>query len=135
MRRYPKARVIVSAAIAVLVALPFAFAAALGGLLAEDLGGGSATVSSCDTDGFTASYATSGGLVTSVTVGGIADPGCEGGDLSVTLTNSSGTSLGSGGPQTVPTDGGTVDNSLTLSLVPQPTASQVARVHVAVTGP
>jgi hypothetical protein len=109
-------------------------AATLGGLSAGKLGAGGQAVSSCDTNGFTVSYATSGGNVTSATIGGIADPTCEGGQLSVTLTNGT-TSIGAGGPATVPTDAGTVDNQVTVALSPQPAAAQVNRVHVSITGP
>lgn len=111
------------------------FAASLGGLTGERLGAGNAVVAACDTDGFTVSYTTSAGNVTSVTLGGIADPGCEGGQLSVVLANSSGTSVGAGGPTVVPTDGGTVDNSMTMPLSPTPAASVVTAIHVVVTGP
>jgi hypothetical protein len=110
-------------------------AASLGGLTPRKLGADSAVVSACDSDGFSVSYTNSGGNVTSVDVSGIADPGCEGGQLSVVLANASGTSIGAGGPTTVPTDAGTVDNTMTVSLSPTPAASTVAAVHVAVTGP
>jgi hypothetical protein len=116
------------------VTLP-GFAASLGGLTPKKLGADGAAVAACDSDGFTVSYTTSGGNVTAVDVGGIADPGCEGGALSLVLANSSGTSVGAGGPQTIPTDGGTVDNSVTVTLSPTPAASVVAAVHIAVSGP
>jgi hypothetical protein len=134
--RHIRLRLVALAILAVLSAASLvAFAASLGGLSADDLGGGSDTVESCDSDGFTPSYTTSAGNVTAVTVGGIADPGCEGGMLSVTLTDSAGTGIGSGGPQTVSTDGDVLDNSTAVSLSPQPAASQVTHIHVAVTGP
>jgi hypothetical protein len=64
------------------------------------VGGGSAQVSKCDPDGFTAtSFATSGGKVTGVTVGGIA-PECAGGSLRVNLTQGT-ASVAAGGPVTV----------------------------------
>jgi hypothetical protein len=110
-------------------------AASLGGLTPRKLGADSAVVSACDSDGFSVSYTNSGGNVTSVDVSGIADPGCEGGLLSVVLANASGTSIGASTPTTVPTDAGTVDNTMTVSLSPTPAASAVAAVHVAVTGP
>jgi hypothetical protein len=72
--------------------------------------------------------------VTSATVGGIADPGCEGGQLSLTLANGT-ASIATGGPVTVPTDAGTTDNAVTVALSPQPAAAQVNRVHVSITGP
>jgi putative aminopeptidase FrvX len=117
----------------VLVIVP-GMAATLGGLSAGKLGGGGAVVSSCDTNGFTVSYATSGGNVTSATIDGIADPACEGGQLQVTVANGT-TSIGVGGPTVVPTDAGTADNSVTVPVSPQPAAAQVNRVHVAIAGP
>jgi hypothetical protein len=72
--------------------------------------------------------------VTSVTIAGIADPACEGGQLSLTLT-STGTALAAGGPQAVPTDGDPADNSMTVSVSPQPAASQVDGIHLVIEGP
>lgn len=125
----------VALAIALTAATLPAVAATLGGLTPANLGAGSATVSACDTDGVTVSYNNSGGNITSVDVSGIADPGCEGGQLSLVLADASGASIGAGGPTTVPTDGDTVDNSMTVTLSPTPAASAVAAVHVVVTGP
>ena len=91
-------------------------------------------VAACDGDGLTVRYTVSATNVTAVTIGAIADPGCEGGKLSVTLANGT-TSVGSGGPQTVPTDGDTVGNSMTVAISPQPAAAQVNAIHVAISGP
>jgi hypothetical protein len=121
-------------AVAVLSA-SLASAAALGGVSSGRVGAGDAAIAACDANGFTVSYTTVGGNVTAATVADIADPGCEGGDLSVTVTNGAGDSIASGGPSSIPTDGDTSPNSLTLSVSPQPTAEQVAGVHVAVVGP
>lgn len=110
------------------------FAATLGGLTPGRLGARGAVVAACDTNGFTVTYVTSGSTVTSATVGGIADPGCQTGVLSLTLADGA-TSVASGGPTTVPTDPGTVDDSVTLALSPQPPAAQVNRVHVSIEGP
>lgn len=109
-------------------------AASLGGLGGGTLGAGGAVVSACDPNGFTVGYTTASGNVTAVNLSGIADPGCEGGRLSLTLANASGTSLGAGGPQTVPTDGDTADNAMTVAVSPT-TASAVTSVHVVITGP
>lgn len=125
--------VAVAVALATAAVVP-AFAASLG-LSSGRLGAGAAVVSACDSNGFTVSYTTSGGNVTSVGVGAIADPGCEGGSLQVTLANASGTSVGAGGPQAVPTDGDTTDNAMTVALSPTPAAGVVTAVHVVVTGP
>ena len=121
-------------ALAIVVVVVPGFAATLGGLLPGKLGARGTAVAACDTNGFTVSYATSGLNVTSVTLGGIADPGCEAGQLSLTLANGT-TSLASGGPVTVPTDVDTIDNSVTVSLSPQPTSLQVNRIHVSIVGP
>ena len=134
MRPYPRAAVAVLAICVAAAAVP-GFAASIGGLTAKNLGAGSAVVPSCDANGFSVSYTTTAGLVTAVNVGGIADPGCEGGQLSLRLANSSGTSVGAGGPSTVPTDAGTVDNAMTVTVSPQPAAGVVTAVHVVVTGP
>lgn len=123
----------VAVAIATAAVVP-AFAASLG-LSAARLGAGAAAVSACDADGFTVGYTTSGGNVTGVAVSGIADPGCEGGALSVTLADTSGAAIGSGGPQTVAADGDTADNSITVALTPTPLASAVTAVHITVSGP
>ena len=88
--------VVVAVAISVAAMILTGHAAGLGGLGAGRLGAGGATVPACDTNGFTVTYTTSGGNVTNAIVGGIADPGCEGGSLSVTLTNGT-TSVGAGG--------------------------------------
>jgi len=131
--RLRRRHVAVAVAIATAAVVP-AFAASLG-LSSGDLGAGAAVVSACDTNGFTVSYTTSGANVTSVGVAGIADPACEGGVLSVTLADASGAAVGSGGPQTVPTDGDGTDNSMTVALSPSPAASIVTAVHVVVSGP
>jgi hypothetical protein len=125
---------VVTALAAVSVAMVPAFATSLGGLTPGTAGARGVAVTACDTNGFTMSYATSGSNVTSATVGGIADPGCEGGQLSLILANGT-TSLAAGGPATVPTDAGTTDSAVTVTLSPQPAAAQVNRVHVSITGP
>lgn len=110
-------------------------AAASFGITTKSVGGGNAPVPHCDADGFTHAFTTSRGLVTAVTVGGIADPACEGGNLSLTLTNAAGDSISMGGPQTVPTDGDTIDNSVNVATSPQPLASLLAGIHVYIEGP
>jgi hypothetical protein len=125
---------VTTAAVAVLSA-SLASAAALGGITTDRVAAGNAAIAACDANGFTVTYTTVGGNVTAATVADIADPGCEGGDLSVTVTNSAGDSIASGGPSSIPTDGDTSPNSLTVSVSPQPAAEQVAGVHVAVVGP
>lgn len=113
----------------------YAAAASLGTINDATLGAGNGTVVACDNDGFSVSYTTSGGNVTQVTLSGISDPGCEGGRLSLTLTDGSGNAIGSGGPVTVPTDGDAVDQQMTVNVSPQPSAEAVQGIHVVVGGP
>ncbi len=129
-----KSVILWSAAVVTAASASVALAAGVG-ISGTKLGGGNIPVVACETDGFTVGYTTSRGNVTAVTVGAIADPGCEGGSLSVTLTDSAGASIATGGPQTVPTDGDTTDNSMALTTSPQPGAAQVAGYHVSIAGP
>lgn len=110
-------------------------AASLGGLTAKRLGAGSAVVAACDTNGFIVGYTTSAGSVSAVNVSGIADPGCEGGELSLRLVDASGVVVVAGGPQTVPTDGDTLDNAMSVQVNPPVMAATVTAIHVVVTGP
>lgn len=82
-------------AIAIIVGLTvfstvFAVAASLN-ITAASLGAGTATVSSCDTDGIATSFDTTysvaavGYKVTTVHVTGIATPGCDGRTMKITL--------------------------------------------------
>lgn len=91
-------------------------------------GNGSSPIASCDTDGFTVSYTTSGGNLTSVGVGGIA-PACNGASLRLTVVNSSRTSVASGGPVAV---SGT---SATVSVSPNPPGATPAGVDISIVGP
>jgi len=134
MPAYRKVALLVLAATLAAAMLP-GFAASIGGLTATKLGADSAVVASCDTDGFSIDYTNTTGTVTAVVVSGIADPGCEGGTLSLVLANAAGASVGAGGPTVVPTDAGTADNTMTVSLSPTPAASVVTAVHVVVSGP
>ena len=110
-------------------------AATLGGVNSGRIAAGDTPIESCDADGFTVSYSTAGGNVVQATAADIADPACEGGSLSITVTNASGDSIASGGPASIPTDGDSSPNSLTVAVSPQPAAEQVAGVRVAVVGP
>jgi hypothetical protein len=130
-----------AASIPIVVVVVVAFVLA-GSALAAQLavtsrttGGGNTAVVACDTDGFLRSYTTSRGNVTAVTIGGIADPACEGGTVRVTIKNASGSSIASAGPQTIAADGDAVDNSVTMTTSSQPAAGQVAGIDIAVEGP
>lgn len=90
--------------------------------------GGSAAVSTCDADGFTAaSFTTSAGKVTSVTVGGIS-AACQGGRLSLHLT-AGGSSVAIGGPVMV------TGTSQTVTVTGGPDAWTVAGLEAVVIGP
>ena len=110
-----------------------ASAAALGGVRGE-VAAGNAPITTCDTNGFTVTYTTSGGNVTAVTVGGIGNPGCEGADLTATVTDAGGTRIASGGGP-IPTDGDTADDTMTVLVDPNPAAEQVSGYHIAIVGP
>jgi hypothetical protein len=103
-----------------------ALAASLGGITGK-LGAGNASVAACDTT-FGTGYTTVGGNVTVVDVTGI-DAACVGGALSVRLTNSAGTSIGSGGPATI---SGT---SRTVSISGAPDGDLVTGIRISIEGP
>jgi hypothetical protein len=122
-------------AAATVAVLCVASAATLEGISSGQVGAGEAPITACDATGFTLNYTTVGGNVTAVTVNGIEDPGCEGGELSLTLTDTGGASISSGGPQAITSDGDTADNSALVSLSPNPAAEQVAGYHISLVGP
>ena len=125
---------VASAAIAAVLATTYASAASLGGASSPAVGAGAAAIASCDSS-FTIDYTTSHGDVTAVTVGDIADPACEGGEVRVSVVSAAGAEIASGGPGTVPSDGDTSPGSATIAVVPNPAAEQVATAHVSVVGP
>lgn len=127
--------ILISMIIAALVPLSFVHAASLGGATSTKVGSGQAAIVPCDADGFTPTYTTSGGNITSVTVSGIADPRCEGTTLKLTVVDGSGAAIASGGPQAIPTDGDTIDNSMVVLVSPQPAAAAAAGVHISVVEP
>jgi hypothetical protein len=110
-----------------------ALAASLGGITSDDVGADSAVVASCDTDGVTASYATGWDTtdrryeITAVTVGGVNDA-CDGDTLGVSLTDASGTQLGSG-TLTIPASAAT---SFSVTMSPAPSAELTEGVHVVI---
>lgn len=110
-----------------------ATATMLGGDGGRLLAVGQASVAECD-DAQTVEYVTAGGQVTAVTIGGIADPACSGGRLSVTLT-ATGVSVASGGPVLVPSDPDSDDDSVTVSVTAGASAAQVDRVDVLIEDP
>jgi hypothetical protein len=115
-----------------------AYAAASAGLspfTSASVSAGNEALLPCDSDGFAVTYTTSGGNVTSATVADITDPECEGGDLSLTLTDAGSAAIASGGPQAIPADGDSSPNSVAVALTPAPTAELVAGFRIVVTGP
>jgi hypothetical protein len=128
--RLVRTLVAVAAAFAVLAAFELAAAAALP-TTATTLGAGTATVSACDTDGFTFRHTIdTSGRITSVMVGSM-DAGCAGGTLRVTLTNGT-TSVGEGAVA-LPAVG--FSGSAGVTMIPPPTSSVVTAVHAVVEGP
>ena len=105
-----------------------ASASALQGVSSTQVGSGSNPVTACDADGFTISYTTSGGNLTSVAVGGIAS-GCNGGSLHLTVVDGSRASVASGGPVTVS------GSSATVAVSPNPPGATPAGVDVSIVGP
>jgi hypothetical protein len=129
VKRHPRILIVV----AVLGAATVAFAATLGPLTQSSVGSTTGNVNACDTDGFSIAYTTSRGNVAQATIGGIKEPACAGGSLSLTLTDASGASIGSGNAVTVPamSDPGSVAVPLTV----QPYAGNVAGFRVVIVGP
>ncbi len=107
-----------------------AMAASLGGITSSRVGADNATVAACDTDGVTTSYSTAWDPtderyeISSVTVSGVANA-CDGQTLSVSLTDSTGAQIGSGGG-VIPVDALTTAFTVSLSAA----ASDSAGVHV-----
>jgi hypothetical protein len=127
-------RLLLGATITILGFTTAGAAASLGGAGGPLLVAGSAAVEECDADGFGLTHATGAGRVTTVTVTGIADPGCSGGVLRLQLT-SGGSAVGAGGPVTVPSDGDTADDAVTVAIAPQPLAQLVDGFSASVVGP
>ena len=116
------------------LAAPVFGAAATLDTTTEKLATGADAVDPCDGDGFTESYVTSGGNVRTVTIAGIADPACEGGRLSLTVTNAANAAIASA-QATVPSDADSLNNTMILTVSPNPFAGNVAGLHVSIVGP
>jgi hypothetical protein len=126
---------LLSAFAALALSVGAAAAASLGGVSGPTLGAGGGSIAGCDPDSLTTLYTTTAGNVTAVTVGGLADPGCEGASLSLTVIDATGASIASAGPQTIPADPGVVDNSLLVSVSPNPLAEAPMAVKIVIAGP
>ena len=95
------------------------------------IGGGLASVTACDSNGFSFTPALDAtGHVTSVTVGSIAGA-CAGGTLRVTLVN--GTASVGAGSASLPSSGFT--GSAAVSMSPTPVSDQVTGVYAVIEGP
>jgi hypothetical protein len=123
-----KRLLILCSAVAVGIPCSLAAASALQGVSSARVGDGATPVAACDPNGFTVTYTTSGGNLTSVAIGGIA-AACNGGSLRVTVVDGSRTSVASGGPVTV---SGT---SASVSVSPNPPGATPAGVDVSIAGP
>lgn len=112
-----------------IILLTVAGSAATLGLASTDLGAGQATVAPCgDTSSVTRTYTTTGGTVTAIELANFP-AGCEGGAAEVTVTDTTGAVVASGGPVAV--SGG----AASIPLSPSPNPSQVNTAHVVVSGP
>ena len=109
-------------------------AASLGGIQGA-VAGDFQAIAECDSNGITVTYTTSAGNVATAVLSGLADPGCEGGRAYVSVFNSSGTRITSGGGVTIASDGDTSDNSAAVPLSPNPTAETVASYRLIIVGP
>jgi anti-sigma-K factor RskA len=112
----------------------FAMAASLGGVTSNRIGADNVAVAACDTDGVTTSYASAWDAtdkryeISTVTVGAVNDA-CDGQNLSVSLTDSTGAQIGSG-TLAIPTNAA-VAHTVTLSSAASAKDSQ--GVHVLIT--
>jgi hypothetical protein len=122
--------------IAVLAALlvfggVLAMAASLGGITSTKVGADNTALASCDTDGVSTSYTTAWDgtddryEISTVTVSGVADA-CDTQTLSVSLTDSTGTQIGSGS-LAIPSSAAT---SFGVSLSTAASAKDSTGVHV-----
>ena len=112
----------------------FAMAASLGGVTSNKIGADNVAVAACDTDGVTTSYAASWDAtdkryeITTVTVAAVNDA-CDGQNLSVSMTDSTGAQIGSG-TLAIPTS---VATSHTVTLSTAASAKDSQGVHVLIT--
>jgi hypothetical protein len=112
----------------------FGSAASLGGIAPAGIGAAGSPIPACDT-AFTVAFTTSHGNATAVLVGDIADPACEGGDLTLTVTGSAGAVIASSQTVAVPTDADATPDSIEVPITPNPAAEQVAGIRISVVGP
>jgi hypothetical protein len=117
------------------------FAASLN-VASDQLGSGIAPVTSCDTDGVTATYDINLGLVVAVVVNGIADGSttigsgaCDGEIVHVELLGSGGSAIvGATGSTTNTGDINSLDNTVVVALATPTSAALVTGVRITITG-
>lgn len=127
-------RALVALGVCAVVLAASAASAATLGVAGDALGAGSTTVASCDTGGVTLTWATTAGKVSSVTVAGLADPGCDGARVELAAT-AAGARIASATPATVPADGDTADASVTLAVPGLPAPDLIDGARVLLSGP
>ena len=112
------------------------------GVTSDQLGSGSQTVSSCDSDGVTTSYTyNNNGGISAVVVEGIQDGGataglgaCDGETVYVELLDGSGVIAGATGSTVHTGDALTVDDTVTVDMGTDPSAAAVTSARVTITG-
>lgn len=121
---------------AITFSIVYGVAASLG-VSGNTLGSGTSTVTSCDTNGVATSYATAydsavaGYEVTTVSITGLATPGCDGKSMKVTLVGSGDASLGE---QTVTLATPAADPTTLNFSASNALASDVVKVAVVISG-
>ena len=119
---------VVVACVVGVLATPAAASAGSASTASKKLGAGKANVAPCGTlTGLVPNFTISGGTVTAVVFTGIPTT-CNGGGLSVAVTNA-GTSLGTGGPVTV------ASGAATVPISPAAAVGSVTHVRIAIVGP
>ncbi len=114
----------------------FGVAASLN-VTSDNLGAGGTAVTSCD-DAVRATYTTKyvagqGFLVDTVIVTGV-DNACDGKNITVQLTGTSGNALGDPETRTIPTDNASTSVTVDFGAGNEQKASDVTDVHVVITG-
>ena len=125
-------RILIAVAVALaVVGATFAFAASLGGVTTGTVGDSATVVASCDTDGVTTSFSSpawDSGIkhygVTTLAVSGI-NAACNGDSIRVTLTDSSGASIGEA-------SGSVAAGAASLTFSPAVASSSVEGIEVVI---
>lgn len=110
-----------------------ASATTLGGAASRVINARKVNLVRCDTSA-SVTYTTVAGLVVSATVDGLADPACEGQQIKIRVRNASGAGITEGGPVTIPADGDTADNQVTIPVSPSVSPPLVASHKLVISG-